>query len=281
MKDKKDNYLLAFHKGNAFRQASANAIKRVFVDAELKKYQNYDQVCAQWYVTVAPMNDIALFSLNDAIEQLKASPKWKKKGIRKSCEDAQRLAKRYEHILYSKIRDAKSKDPSQYFMDYMDSWQDETKLDVDILRFSISNALLRMNYRWDVELASWVFTAWNMLSTACRCFDAYFRGAEKEVGENYSKAFYDGRMTKIQKAFEVAARSFDPNHEYPLPKDEMCVRAVRVIMNRFLLTDVSEKSAESAISLNPNIEDEFEEVHKEIEGMYSTVRSELEKRVGL
>lgn len=270
-----------FATATAIRQASTNALRRVYVNSMSEKYREYDEICSRWYVTVAPLNDVALSSLKDAVEQLKASPKWKKKGIRKSCEDAQRLARKYEELLYNNVKNGDAGDVRQYLMDFMDSWQDGVKQDVMILRISISNALLRMHYRWDVELASWVFTAFNMLNIAARCYNAYFRGVEKAVGKDYSKAFYEGRMDRVRDAFKVAASSFDPNNEYRLDKDEMCLRSVKVIVNRFCLDDTSIHAGDSALELNPEIEEKSVEVKNAIEARYDKVEKELAKRVGL
>lgn len=270
-----------FSPAHSTRHATLNVLKRTYVDNYAHLYEMHDQICARWYVTVAPMNDIALSTLNDAVEQLKASPKWKKKGIRKSCEDALRLSRRYEHFLYLIVGNTKEGDSRQYFMDYMDSWQDETKKDVDIFRISISNVLLRIKYKGDVELASWAFLAYNMLNLACNCFDAYFAKAKEITGKDFHKEFYDGRLTKIKDAFKVAASSFNPNDNVPLNNDEMCQRSIQVLCNRFSLEDTGVAAANKAYELNPELEENEDKIHQGVQDDYANVRKKMAKLIGL
>lgn len=265
----------------SIRRAATEGMARAYVDSQSLRYQRYDEVCARWYVTVAPMNDIALSSLKDAVEQLKASEKWKKKGIRLGCSQAMKLGEKYEDCVFSKVSHATAGDARQYFMDFMDKWQAATAKDVMIFRFSISNALLRLHYPGDTELASWVYAAYNLLLISVRCYDAYFMAVRKAYGEDWSKAFYEGRLEKVVDAFRKVADSFTMGGEYPIRKDEMCKRAVKVLLNRFTLGDVSQQAADEAIVLNPDINDRADEVHREVEAEQEQFHQELLRRAGL
>lgn len=69
---------------------TANALRRVAVGGMMRKHDLRDRACSQWYMKVAPMNDIALSCLVDTLHRVRRSDRWKKKGIR-ACAEALRL----------------------------------------------------------------------------------------------------------------------------------------------------------------------------------------------
>lgn len=75
--------------------ATANGIRNAALRKMAEDYRSHGDLCAKWYTVVAPVNDCALLTMHEAIEKIKESPKWKKRGIRSACEECLRMEDRY------------------------------------------------------------------------------------------------------------------------------------------------------------------------------------------
>lgn len=259
---------------------AANALRRVAVEGMMRKHDLRDRVCSQWYMKVAPMNDIALSCLVDTLHRVRRSDRWKKKGIRACVEATERMMRRYESMLSRKVGGI-GDGVLAMFEDYMDGWNDGTRHDVTILRMSVGNALLRMGYPRDVELASWVFTAYNMVGLANRIFDSYFDTCEKALGVDCRRMFAAGRLTAVLRAFKPVADSLDQGGGFSLSGDEMCQRAMDVLVNRFALGDVERQADAEALRLNPEMAEKAEEVAGAERKFRERMRKRLERDAGL
>lgn len=227
--------------------ASANAIRNAAVKSMVEKYRNHGEACAKWYSLVAPVNEVAFIALNDAIDKLKDSPKWKKKGIRAACQECERFMDRYDKRLEVVLSgtDNFNIDRSQFMRDYLDSWQDSWNHDVFIIRMSIANYLLKAKYTRDVDLASYVFTAYNVLCYACSFFDAYMQLCLDRYGADIRKEFADGRLGRLKEKFKVAAGSLDTEEAQDLHRDKACKEALQALSNRMTSPEVAESRRRS------------------------------------
>lgn len=222
----------------AARHAAATAIRQATVGVLTQKYRGHSVACSQWYIIVAPFNYCALMALNDAVAAVQFSPKWKKKGIRAACKECQRLADRYENKVIRATSDSNMGsdiDRSDFVMD-----------DLVTLRMCISNFLLKVRYTRDVELASYVFTAYNVLVQSVRFFDMYIDGMKKQFDVNIRAEFYDGRLQPIVDAFKVVAQSLDSPEAEELHSDKQTRVAMQALANRISSQAVAEKAAGEA-----------------------------------
>ena len=103
--------------------ATANGIRMAALKQMSKDYRNHGEACAKWYTIVAPVNDCALMTMHDAIEYIKNSPKWRKRGIRVACEECERMDNKYNRnlMLALKLNDSLNIDRTQFMTDYLDS----------------------------------------------------------------------------------------------------------------------------------------------------------------
>ena len=240
----------------AARHAAATAIRQATVGVLTQKYRGHSVACSQWYIIVAPFNYCALMALNDAVAAVQFSPKWKKKGIRAACKECQRLADRYENKVIRATSDSNMGSDigrSDFVMDYLDSFQDEWQHDLVTLRMCISNFLLKVRYTRDVELASYVFTAYNVLIQSVRFFDMYIDGIKKRYGVDIRAEFYDGRLQPIVDAFKVVAQSLDSPEAEELHSDKQTRDAMQALANRISSQAVAEKAAGEALKINPDV----------------------------
>lgn len=240
----------------AARHAAATAIRQATVGVLTQKYRGHSVACSQWYIIVAPFNYCALMALNDAVAAVQFSPKWKKKGIRAACKECQRLADRYENKVIRATSDSNMGSDigrSDFVMDYLDSFQDEWQHDLVILRMCISNFLLKVHYTRDVELASYVFTAYNVLIQSVRFFDMYIDGIKKRYGVDIRAEFYDGRLQPIVDAFKVVAQSLDTPEAEELHTDKNTHDALQALANRISSQALAEKAAGEALKINPDV----------------------------
>ena len=255
----------------AARHAAATAIRQATVGVLTQKYRGHSVACSQWYIIVAPFNYCALMALNDAVAAVQFSPKWKKKGIRTACKECQRLADRYENKVIRATSDSNMGSDigrSDFVMDYLDSFQDEWQHDLFILRMCISNFLLKVRYTRDVELASYVFTAYNVLIQSVRFFvftaynvliqsvrffDMFIDGIKKRYGVDIRAEFYDGRLQPIVDALKVVAQSLDTPEAEELHTDKNTHDALQALANRISSQAVAEKAAGEALKINPDV----------------------------
>lgn len=239
---------------------SATAIRTAAVKSMVNEYRNHGEACAKWYSLVAPVNEVAFIALSDAIDQLKNSPKWKKKGIRAACEECQRLMDRYDRRLEVVLSgsDNFNIDRRQFIRDYLDSWQDSWKYDVFIIRMCISNYLLKVKYTRDVELASYVFTAYNVLTYAINFFDSYMKVCLEQYGADIRKEFADGRLGRLKEVFKVPANSFDTEEMHGLHSDKACRDALQAFSNRITSPEVAERASATALKYNMDVKEWFD-----------------------
>lgn len=263
--------------------ASANAIRNAAVKSMVDEYRNHGEACAKWYSLVAPVNEVAFIALNDAIDKLKDSPKWKKKGIRAACQECERFMDRYDKRLEVVLSgtDNFNIDRSQFIRDYLDSWQDSWNQDVFIIRMSIANYLLKAKYTRDVDLASYVFTAYNVIIFACNYFDAYIGVCRDKYGADIRMEFADGRLGKLKSLFKVVADSFDTNEIKELHEDKACRDALQVLTFRMTSPEVAEKASATALKYNIEIKEWFDNNPEIIDQDCKAAEGFFRKQTGL
>lgn len=263
--------------------ASANAIRNAAVKSMVEEYRNHGEACAKWYSLVAPVNEVAFIALNDAIDKLKDSPKWKKKGIGAACQECERFMDRYDKWLEVVLSDTDNFniDRSQFIRDYLDSWQDSWNHDVFIIRMSIANYLLKAKYTRDVDLASYVFTAYNVIIFACNYFDAYIGVCRDKYGADIRMEFADGRLGKLKSLFKVAADSFDTNEIKELHEDKACRDALQVLTFRMTSPEVAEKASATALKYNIEVKEWFDNNPEIIEQDCKAAEGFFRKQTGL
>jgi hypothetical protein len=263
--------------------ASANAIRNAAIKSMVEEYRNHGEACAKWYSLVAPVNEVAFIALNDAIDKLKHSPKWKKTGIRAACQECERLMNWYDRRLEAVLsgNDTFNIDRSQFIRDYLDSWQDSWKHDVFIIRMSISNFLLKVRYTRDVELASYVFTAYNVLCYACSFFDAYMQLCLDRYEADIRKEFADGRLGRLKEKFKVAAGSLDTEEAQDLHRDKACKEALQALSNRMTSPEVAERASAAALKYNIEVKEWFDDNPGIIEKDCAAAEAFFRKKVGL
>ena len=132
---------------------------------EWKRKDQWEHYASLFHCTVVPMNDIALSLLKDAHEELKKSKRYKH-NVKHLARSAERAGQEYERLLYLESEMNRYGDRRAFLMDYMDSWQENMKHDIDIFRFSISQYLLKLGYNKENSLMTSVYLAYIMVDYA-------------------------------------------------------------------------------------------------------------------
>lgn len=263
--------------------ATANGIRMAALMQMSKDYRNHGEACAKWYMVVAPVNDCALMTMHDAVEYIKATPKWKKRGIRAACEECERMDNRYNRklMLALKLNDGFNMDRTQFMTDYLDSMQDAWQHDTFIIRMSISNFLLKQKYTRDTELASYILTAYNVLVFACHFFDSYIRIAQEQFGVDIRKEFADGKLEKIKEKFKIVAMSVDTPEVQGLRDDKNTRAAIQALANRVTSPEIAEDAAAKALDYNRDVLKWAEGIGEAIEKDCKSAENRMKEYIGL
>lgn len=263
--------------------ATANGMRMAALKQMSKDYRNHGEACAKWYTIVAPVNDCALMTMHDAIEYIKNSPKWRKRGIRAACEECERMDNKYNRnlMLALKLNDSLNIDRTQFMTDYLDSMQDAWEHDTFIIRMSISNFLLKQKYTRDVELASYILTAYNVLVFACHFFDWYIRIAQDQFGVDIRKEFADGKLGRIMEKFKIMAMSVDTQEVQGLYEDKNARAAIQALANRVTSPEVSNDAAAKALDYNRDVLKWAEGLGETIEQDCKSAENRMKEYIGL
>ena len=263
--------------------ATANGIRNAALRKMAEDYRNHGDLCAKWYTVVAPVNDCALMTMHEAIEKIKESPKWKKRGIRSACEECLRMEDRYTKWLMHALEynDGLNIDRRQFLMDYLDSWQDAWTHDAFILRMCVSQYLLKVRYPRDVELASYILTAYNVLGFACQFFDVYLRIARENFGIDLWREFADGKLEKLKERFCLVADSITTAETVGLKEDTNVRNAVQALYNRVSSFEIANGAAEKAIDFNREVNEWAENLGDVVEADCKGAEETLRKHLGM
>lgn len=263
--------------------ATANGIRLAALKQMTKDYRNHGDACAKWYTIVAPVNDCALMTMHETIEYIKKSPKWKKRGIRAACEECERMGNKYNRdlMLALKLNDSFNLDRRQFMIDYLDSMQDAWAHDTFIIRMSISNYLLKVKYTRDVELASYILTAYNVLVFSCHFFDSYIDLVHQQFGLDIRKEFASGKLDRIVERFKILPISIDTPEADGLCDDENTRAAILALSNRVTSPKIAEDAAAKALNYNQDVLKWAQGLDVAVEKDCKSVENRLKEYIGL
>ena len=214
--------------------------------------EQWEHSASMFHCTVVPMNDIALSLLIDAHEELKKSKRYKH-NIKHLARSAERAWQEYERLLYLESELNRYGDRRAFLMDYMDSWQESMKHDVDIFRFSISAYLLKLGYDKENTLMTLVFSAHVMLEYACTLWDYFWDMSKERTGLDLSQEYKAARLTSVYNYWRGVSQSLDPHDTINLDKDKNCRTAFDIIQRKATSADIINKAGEQALDYNEDV----------------------------
>lgn len=263
--------------------ATANGIRNAALRKMTDDYRAHGELSAKWYTVVAPVNDCALMTMHEAVEKIKESPKWKKRGIRSACEDCLRMEDRYTKQLMRELEynDGYNIDRRQFLMDYLDSWQDAWNHDTFILRMCVSQYLLKVRYPRDVELASYILTAYNVLVFACQFFDIYLSICRENFGIDLWREFADRKLEKMKDRFSLVADSITTEEVIGLNEDTNTRNAVQALYNRVSSSEIANDAAGKALDFNLDVKHWAENIGNVVDADCKWAEETLKKHLGL
>lgn len=226
-------------------------IKDAVLGGEWKHKIEWEHWSSLFHCVVVPVNDTALSLLKDAHEALKESKRYKHL-IKKNVKAAEKAGDEYEELLYEESRLNKYGDRREYLMDYMDTWQDNMKHDIDILRFSINRYVGRLNFK-EAELATSIFLAHVMLEYACCLWDKFWDMAKEKTGKDLSVMYKATRLTKVLNYFVPVSQSFDPKNIVNLNADKDCQLAMDIIERKATSVDTINAAGEQALKFHEDL----------------------------
>lgn len=252
--------------GNNLRQTMTRAnmpaalIKDALLSGEWKRKIEWEHWSSLFHCVVIPMNDIALSLLKDAHVALKKTKRYKH-SVKKNIKAAERAGDKYERMLYEESRLNRYGDRRGYLMDYMDTWQENMKHDIDILRFSINRYVNRLNIK-EAELATSVFLTHVMLEYACVLWDSFWKMAKEKTGKDLSTMYKAARLTNVLNYFVTVSQSFDPQNIVNINDDKDCQLAMNIIERKATSVNTINAAGEQALEYHKDLikwSDELEE----------------------
>lgn len=240
------------------RTTQTVAIKQAVVKGAWQHKEEWEHWASLFHCIVVPMNDVALSLLKDAHEALKASKRYRQL-VKKNVKAAERAGDEYERMLYEESRLNRYGDRRGYLMDYMDTWQDNMKHDIDILRFSINRYVSKLNFK-EAELATSIFLAHVMLEYACVLWDGFWKMSREKTGKDLSSTYKSARLTKVLNYFIPVSQSFDPKNIVNLNADKDCQLAMDIIERKATCVDTINAAGEQALKYHEDLRqwsDEF------------------------
>ena len=228
---------------------------------EWKRKDQWEHYASLFHCAVVPMNDIALSLLKDAHEELKKSKRYKH-NIKHLARSAERAGQEYERLLYLESELNRYGDRRAFLMDYMDSWQESMKHDIDIFRFSISAYLLKLGYDKENTLMTLVFSAHVMLEYACTLWDYFWKTIKERTGLDLSQEYKAARLTSVYNYWRGVSQSLDPHDTINLDKDKNCRMAFDIIQRKATSADIINKAGEQALDYNEDVRRWTEEYDK-------------------
>ena len=144
-------------------------------------------------------------------------------------------------------------DRRAFLMDYMDSWQEYMKHDVDIFRFSISAYLMKLGYDKENMLMTLVFAAHVMLEYACTLWDYFLDISKERTGLDLSQEYKAARLTSVYNYWCSVSQSLDPRDTVDLDKDKNCRMAFDIIQRKATSADSINKAGEQALDYNEDV----------------------------
>ena len=234
------------------KRIPAVPIKDALLKGEWQRKEEWEHYASLFHCTIVPVNDIALSLLKDAHNLLRQSPRYRH-TVKQSVKAADRAGDFYEHLLYEESRLNRYGDRTDFLMDYMDSWNDAIKHDIDIFRFSISQYLYRLGFDKENELFTSVFLAHVMLDYSCTLWDMFWATARQNTGKDYSKDYHAARLTSVLNYWEPVSRSLDPKNIVNLDNDPNCKLSFDIIQRKATSADIINKAGEQALDYNEDV----------------------------
>ena len=234
------------------KRIPAVPIKDALLKREWQIKEEWEHSASLFHCTVVPMNDLALSLMKDAHDELKKSKRYKQ-NVKHLARSAERAGQEYERLLYLESETNMYGDRRAFLMDYMDSWQENMKHDVDIFRFSISAYLQKLGYDKENTLMTLVFAAHVMLEYACTLWDYFWDMIKERTGIDLSHEYKAARLTSVYNYWCSVSQSLDPRDTVDLDKDKNCRTAFDIIQRKATSAESINKAGEQALDYNEDV----------------------------
>lgn len=218
----------------------------------LQLHKESDRIFAQAYMVVCHPNDLAAYSLTDAMERLEKSPFFRH-GVKLHAKRAMKAMREYETRIFSHLAE---RDRGDYFMDSCDEFFSLMKKHVFIMRMSIKQSLDKRHTE-NAELLSFLLTALNMLQIAVVNFDSFWKDMiGKPGGMDLERFFTPARLQGVLSEWWSAMEALPFVLPRDVLQDENVEKAIRVIMVKLSDVHIYNAAGEASLSLHPELMDE-------------------------
>lgn len=215
-------------------------------------HEESDRIFAQAYMVVCHPNDLAAYSLTDAMERLEQSPFFRQ-GVKLHAKRAVRAMREYEKRILSHLAEH---DRGEYFMDSCDEFFSLLKKHVFIMRMTIKQALDDRHSEHS-ELASYLLTALNMLQIAVVNYDSFWKDMiGKPGGLDIERFFTPARLQGVLSEWWSAVEALPFTLPRDVLQDENVEKAIRVILIKLSDVHIYNAAGEASLSLHPELEEE-------------------------
>ena len=220
--------------------------------AIIKSAWQIDDFAAKFWSVIAPINNMAVMEVAEALHQFKKS-KYCKNTLKMFANQTQSRIDSYDKFVIDNMKANLSGDRSQFWMDYNDEYMERMKPHLDIFFLSVLQVLTRENIP-DRQLRARMVTSMALLDYSIGMFDEYFRKVEQLANCRMGKAFKKARLSYVQSAWDqivdVLCRSkanIDMDNEPDVKLAFKIIESKAVDLNN--IEDISQKE----LDLNPDI----------------------------
>lgn len=164
------------------------------------------------------------------------------------------------------------------WLDAIDIMDEEVKTHIDKMYWSIDNILLKKNVK-EHRLMARMEVAYAVISVARKCFQSLCRVAEENVYHHHNTRLSSTPWISFKDVLFHWERACDTLikkmgiHDINLHDDEICNRALKVVINRIIDFDRINEQTERAIELHPEIDPRIDEGIEELKRKYNSKAS--------
>lgn len=209
---------------------------------------------------VSALNTIVGKEMYDAVLMLRKTPLYRQR-LKAETERAYKeyeAFERYAHRVYDE-------EHYKFFLDYLDCVEDETVAAVKNLREKIRLVMVRYNEEYP-ELKACFITARTLTDVACNLYDGLMSRSKEETCVDFTGAFLDVRLTKVQFRWHRACSLLFSDKEgvIDLVNDPDCLEAYKELENLLGNEDTLNNAGRKAIMINPGIYNNLSDEDKKI-----------------
>ena len=227
-----------------------------------------DHFSAMYWAVIAPINNVAVMEVKAAYDLLKKEPKLFRQNVKKQAKVAMQRIDMYDDAVIRNMRHNLNGDRSQYWMDYSDEHYERLRRDLEIFRLSVLQVLTRFEepYR-DVKCR--LATSHALLNYAVGMYDTYWSKVREGWKVEMEHLYHDARLSYVLSPWiSVVDALCISKKPIDIDNDPNVKLAFRVIETKLINIDRLGEIGETALDLNPDVENEVYHNPLNSDGMF-------------